>query len=415
MNVDLFFIILLIVCIAIYFRKAWLVRDPSLIWSPMTFFSLVYIYYCIIPFFHGDQGIYDVSIQGATTIMNMGALISYLFIWLGFSLNIRKKKRKWNALFSVDNARRNGIILFIIGLVCYIPFRGFHITFFNVDEDIIYDRDGFTSYFVDLISLFCAACSLLLVGKKKKIDLVFWISIWLALVFFIIAGFRFRIVILLIALFTTYHLHPFPRKLNYPILLIIAVIAYLGFGIMDSARSYGHGLDIENVKLNTTPKGAGEADYIYVMSALSMKHYETADKLFFEPLITAICMPIPRVIAPWKPDAKYLKDVQQKVLGTTDYGAAFVFYVEAFMSWGWIGLVLYSIFIGWLSKFFWSNYLYNPNSVSAIVLLALFNGFSYVLFSRGYMAQVFNTFIYFVVLPFWIVQILNKIKSCLKI
>lgn len=409
MGVDYFFIILLIICIILYFRKAWFSKDSSLIWSPMTFLSLVYIYYCIIPFFHGNLDIYNVSIQDATSIMNAGALISYLCIWLGFSFNTRKQFYHWNSLIDKKNAKRFGIILFILGLICYIPFRGFHISFFNVDEDIIYDREGFTSYFIDLISLFCGACSLLFVGKRKKIDLVFLGAIWLTLVFFIIAGFRFRIVILMITLFTTYHLYPFSKKLNYPILIIVAVVAYLGFGIMDYARSYGHGINLENVDFSNERKGANESDYIYVMSALSMKQYDAADKLYFEPLITAICMPIPRALAPWKPDGKYLKDIQLKVLGTTDYGAAFVFFVEAFISWGWLGVVLYSIFVGWISKIFWSNYRRNPRSIGAIVLLGLFNGFSYVLFSRGYMAQVFNTFIYFVILPFWIIQMSCKV------
>lgn len=405
MKLDYLLILLLIFSIVAYLWKAWASKDRSLIWSPMTFLSLVYIYYCVIPFFHGNLGIYGVSINGATTIMNAGALMSYLFIWIGFSKNTQKQFPKWNSLIVPENAKFYGMLLFALGLACYVPFRGFHISFFNVDENEIYDRAGFTSYFIDLISLFCAACSLIFIGRKRKLDICFIGAIWLALVFFIIAGFRFRIVMLIVAIVTTAYLYPIPKKLNYAILGVIAIVAYVGFGIMDSARTYGHGLNLEEVSINTEEIGPGESDYVYVMSALSMKHYQHADKLHFEPLVTAICMPIPRTLAPWKPDGKYLKEIQNRVLGTSDYGAAFVFFVEAFMSWGWLGVIIYSIFVGWLAKVFWNNYKMNSNSIGAIVLLGLFNGFSYVLVSRGYMAQAFNTFMYFIVIPFWFIQL----------
>lgn len=410
MALDTVLIILLIISIVLYFRKAWLLGDIAQIWSPMTFLSLVYIYYCIIPFFHGNLDIYGVSTDGSTTIMNAGALISYVIIKLGFSLNTKKNFTDWNELITNNNARILGVVLIGIGLACYVPFRGFHLSFFNVDENVVYDREGFTSYFIDLISLFCAGTTLVLAGRKSKGDIYMLCSIWISLVFFIIAGFRFRIVILIISLLTTYYLYPVAKKINYIFLVSLAIVVYLGFGIMDTARSYGHGINMENVSIDNDKQGPGEADYVYVMSSLSMKYYDNAEKLYFEPLITAICMPIPRTLAPWKPDGQYLKDIQLMVLGTSDYGAAFVFYVEAFMSFGWLGVILYSFFVGWLSKVFWLNYKRNPKSIGAILALGLYNGFCYVLVSRGYMAQTFNTFIYFIVLPFWIIQLAKKLS-----
>ena len=133
--------------------------------------------------------------------------------------------------------------------------------------------------------------------------------------------------------------------------------------------------------------------------------------LYFEPIITALCMPLPRFLAPWKPDGSYLKDLQVKIFGTSDYGAAFLFFTEAFISWWWFGVVLYSLFVGWFSKKLWDNYLNNPNSIGAIVLLGLYNAFCYVLISRGYMAQALNTFIYYVIIPFWLCQLFKKINK----
>lgn len=388
---------------------ALLSSDHAQIWSPMTFISLVYLYYCVIPYYFGDIKIYGIDASKSAIYMNIGALLSYICISLGFHIRSTANFRKLNSTFTVNNARIYGIALFIIAVACYVPFRGFHFSFFNTDEGEIFDRKGFTSYFIDMISLFCASCSLIWATHKKKIDLVLLLIVWLSLVFYIIAGFRFRIVILIISIATAIYLFPMPKRLNYVALSAIAILVYVGFGLMDGARSYGHGIDIEKVEFDKETVGAGENSYVYVMSALTMHRYDNETKLYFEPFVTALCMPIPRVLAPWKPDGKYLKDAQRKVLGTTDYGAAFVFFTEAFISWGWLGVIIYSFFVGWLSKVFWNNYSKNRQSLGAIILLGLYNGFCYVLISRGYMAQVFNTFIYFVLLPFWFAAIIKKI------
>lgn len=399
----------------IFFQGVLVIRSKKMyrLWSPITFISLVYIYYCIIPYFSDNQNVYGISIESAKLYFHVGALLSYSCILIGYRVKTKTTFSTWNNLITLDNCRLYGVLLFIIGLLCYIPFRGFHMSFFNVSEDVMFNRDGFTSYFIDLISLFCSGCCFIIANKQKRFDIILLGGIWISLVFFVIAGFRFRIVMLFVSLFTTYHLFPKPRKINYPVSIILAIFLYIGFGIMDRARSYGHGIDIERVLefgKQKEVKGAKENSYVYTMSALAMESTDRDNKfIFFEPLVTALCMPIPRVLAPWKPDGDYLRKIQVQVLGTSDYGAAFVFFTEAFMSWWWFGVVFYSLFIGWFSKKFWDNYLNNPYSIGAIVLLGLYNAFCYVLISRGYMAQAFNIFVYFVVLPFWLCQIFQKI------
>lgn len=39
--------------------------------------------------------------------------------------------------------------------------------------------------------------------------------------------------------------------------------------------------------------------------------------------------------------------------------------------------------------------------------MAIFNGTTYVLISRGYMAQALQTFVYFMFLPFWLGRIIK--------
>lgn len=404
---------LLVAAIALQFFKIIKSRNFCRLWSPIGIISLLYIYYCLIPYFC-NTSYYDVNTDLASLYFHAGALISYLAIHIGFHFPTRVYYPKWNALFTNTDCRLLGIVLFAIGLLCYVPFRGFHLTFFNVAEEIEFDRTNLTSYFIDLISLFCAGTCLLFAHRKKRIDLLLWAAIWVSLVFFIIAGFRYRIVMLIVSVFTTYHLFPKIRKPNLFAIGFIAIIAYWGFGVMDSARVYSHGIDLEKVTAQTENnefQGAIENSSVYTMSALTMQFVaENEEYLHFEPLLTALCMPIPRSWAPWKPDGSYLRHQQICVLGTDEHGAAYLFFTEAFISFGWFGLIFYALFIGWFSKVFWRNYLCNAKSLGAIILLALYNAFCYVLISRGYMAQAFTTFMYYVIIPFWICQLILKVK-----
>ena len=106
-----------------------------------------------------------------------------------------------------------------------------------------------------------------------------------------------------------------------------------------------------------------------------------------------------------------MKEAQIRVIGDASGGAAVLIFAEAYMSFGLLGVILYGLFIGWLCKKIWSNYQNNKDSIGAILLLALFNGFMYTWMSRGYMAGAFNDFIYFVVLPFWLTALINRFSK----
>ena len=106
-----------------------------------------------------------------------------------------------------------------------------------------------------------------------------------------------------------------------------------------------------------------------------------------------------------------MKRTQFFVAGSADSGAAFLAFVEAFLAFGWIGVILYGLFFGWLAGIFWRNYQNNKQSIGSVLLLALFNGFCYDWISRGYMAGMFNNFIYFVIMPFWLSYILIFLRG----
>lgn len=403
---------ILVVCDLI---TSWLSKDQSQIWNPVTFLGLTLIYYVVAPSFS------DISMWGGERaeyqyVFYITLVLFYISVLLGFRTKHRPGFRKWNCLFTHENAQRYAFILFLIALVCYVPFRGFRTTISADDATVLSERTGLVSYFIDLIALFVSACCLAWVGLKNskgigmKKRIVIFIILYFTLVMFIVGGFRYRLVMLMLAMATTYHLYPQPRSINYKVFVPIAVAAYLLFAVMDTARNYGAGINMSAAKeftLKDASKGAAENVSVCSYSiTVTSRMYETGERFGFEPIVTAIFMPIPRYLLPWKPDASYLKMAESSV-GATG-GAAFLGFTEAFTAFGFLGVILYGFLMGWLSKRIWVNYQNNKDSVGAIVLLGLFNGFCYVWISRGYMAAAFNIFIYYVALPFWLTTLIRK-------
>lgn len=394
---------------------SWLSKDQSQIWNPVTFLGLTLIYYVVPPSFS------DISMWGGDRaeyqyVFYITLVIFYISVLLGFRTKHKPGFRKWNCLFTHENAQRYAFILFLIAIVCYVPFRGFRTTISADDATVLSERTGLVSYFIDLIALFVSACCLAWVGLKNskgigmKKRIVIFIILYFTLVMFIVGGFRYRLVMLMLAMATTYHLYPQPRRINYKVFVPIAVAAYLLFAVMDTARKYGAGINMSAAKeftLKDASKGAAENASVCSYSiTVTSRMYETGERFGFEPIVTAIFMPIPRFLLPWKPDASYLKLAESSV--SASGGAAFLGFTEAFTAFGFLGVILYGFLMGWLSKRIWVNYQNNKESVGAIVLLGLFNGFCYVWISRGYMAAAFNIFIYYVVLPFWLTTLIRK-------
>lgn len=397
--------------------KPWLSKDKSQIWSPITMIALTYLYYVVKPSFD------DLSRYGANHCTNqslyyLASLIFFVCVLIAFRKTSTGEFSKWNTYFNTNNVQKIALLLFIIALACYIPFRGFRYTISASDATITAERTGLVSYFIDLISLLIGASCLAFIGMKDSIGLGFkkkivtYVILYFTLVLFIVGGFRYRLVMLLLSLATMYHLYPVPRKINYKLFLPIAICAYLLFAIMDTTRTYGKGLDLQavsQISLKDASVGAGESSDVCCFSIATMDYCSRNDYYVgFEPIITAICMPIPRAIFPGKPAGEYLLKANQAIIGNAYEGAAVTVIAESFMAFSWLGVILYGLFMGWFCKKVWLNYINNKDSIGAFLLLALFNGFCYPWISRGYMGGVINEFIYFVVMPFWLTLIIKK-------
>lgn len=410
-------IILGIICVFVLI-KAYVNKDKAVIWSPITFLTLTIIYYLVIPEFLNSREFEGYNVESRSLSFHIGAIISYVSILVGFFLIKSHKKdswNRWNNLFTENNAHIIGVVLFIIAMACHIPYQGFHLTFLSNGSELAeydYSSSGLSYYFVNMIAILCAACCLLF-PKWKKHKVLFIVIFWLTLVAFIVAGFRYRIVILILSMFTVCYLYAEKvKKIKILPVLIIAIVCYVGFNIMDHARDYGNGIRLDvlaGMSRDEATAQAGETERVYNYSIMVMDAYERGGRReYFAPLINAAFMPIPRAIFPWKPNAEYMRSAADYVMRGGGTPSVYVNFVEAFMAFGWIGIILNGLFIGWLSRRFWNNYRNNPKSLGAILALALYNGFTYVIISRGYLAQEYSCFLFYICIPFWLSTLVKK-------
>ena len=399
--------------IAVNIIRPVFARDKAKIWSPITTISLVYIYYCLMPYYGGQME--DYAIDEATNkgyLFHTAALLSYICILIGFSKSSPTNFRRWNTLFDEENAGKYGMALFLVGLACYVPFRGLHFTFVQ-NETHEWMQGGPVYYFITMIDLFSIAAALLLVRLKKNWKQIYYLlPFWIMLVTFIFAGTRWRIVVYTITLLTTYYLFPRPKKVNVLFVGALAVVLFLGFSIMDQTRKYSQGIDMEaasQLEFDDIKGGARENYSVYWFSMLSMRQlHDTGERVYFQPALTALLMPLPRAVFPWKPDAKYLDRMERIIIGSDEGGAAFLNFVESYMSFGWFGVIFMGWLLGWLARKFWDNYRNNPQSVGAVIALGAFSGVCYCIISRGFLASTLTNVIYVVYLPFWLCSLFKR-------
>jgi hypothetical protein len=307
-----------------------------------------------------------------------------------------------------------GIAIFMIGVLMCSIYHPIRFSVFASESSTVNDTSGsLRMYFINSINfLVCATCLLLpaLFEKKKYYLLLF---IVFAFIMYIALGFRFRIVYILISLTSMYHLY-FKKKIKLLVWIPVGLSFFLLMGLMTTARTYGSGLrrdQIEAATLSQMAEGANVEAQVFYLSGNLMKKVEDKDTyIYFEPITTAIMMPVPRAWYADKPDGKYLLDAQEWMFGHT-FGAAFLIYAEAFFAFGWIGIILNGLFMGWLSKYFWLRFLNNRFSFNSILLLSLYNGYIYFMLSRGYLAAQCVNFAFFIVIPYFLYKKISNRKK----
>lgn len=397
-------------------------KDLSLIWQPTTFLIVYLSYYVLLPYVKGGHNVIigdgvDAS-EKSQLLLLIGTLLFYLvFRFIYNKSSPQKGFRHFNSLITENNAIRYSVVLFVLAFIGYGVFNGFSLCIFSAENssDMDFNEEGAFGhtemYITYLISLFTFSCAVVY-AVKQKLSVLFVVMIVLSMIIYILGGFRYRILMLFITVFTVMYLFPNPRKIKYHIVIPLFVLMYVFMGIMELTRMYGKGLDfsaVTEIQKSGELKEASENMMVYDMSAKCMEKYGFEDYIYFEPIATAVLMPLPRALFPWKPKGLYLREANKKLYGTINHGNVFLNITEAYISFGWLGVILYAWFLGWLSKLFWNNYKRNAGSIGAIALLALYNATLYQIMSR-YMAQALTVFVFYVFMPFWIIMLLRKLN-----
>lgn len=403
-----------ILLIACHFWKTAKSDNYAMIWSPINMISLVYIYYTIIPYFYTGNGAFAVDEKTYHGyLFHIASLLSYIFVLIGFIQKTNKKGfSQWNIFFNDDNTKLYGLCLCAIGFICYSIVHGFNFTMVSTGN-VQTSNCGYAYYLDSLIELFPVGVGLLLCAwKRKKTRIWAFLVIWLCFVTLVLRGSRGRMIMTLIPMLVVWHTYPAAKRVKYLAMFAIMVFLYLFFAVMDSARTYYGGINLEQasqVSLVDASKGAGENYTVYQFTMMSIdKANSTGERFFFDPIINALCMPLPRALFPWKPEAQYMFNWEQSIYGEKS-GNAMLNFGESFLSFGWFGIVLWAWLLGWIARIFWDNYDRNRDSIGAILLLGTFNGMSYIIISRGYLAQSFSSFVFSICLPFWIAKFVKKI------
>ena len=385
-------------------------------WSPLTFISLIYIYYTIIGAIillsAEDLEYLGTNLSKTATYGWVGASISLFSIHLGFLSYKGSSKLFHNLNLNSKKAFKIGVLLFLIGFFVYSLFRGFNLNIVQSSSKLVFQDGGFSQYFINCLSFLILACMLLIPSiVKSRFKVYYYLPIILTIIVFIIGGFRYRLVYLVIAMATMYYLYTKKRiKIWFWIAFTFCFVIFMG--VMEMSREYAQGLNLSKTNglgvKDFTLSAFNETNTFLVTGRVIKNTYDSGNYVYGEPLITALFMPIPRSIFPNKPDGGYLKKIQVDIFGTSENGAAFLNYAEAFLAFGWIGIIIQGILIGFLAKLFWVNYLRNPEKITQIASLALFNGFTYIMISRGYFSAHLTLFFYYIIIPFWLIKNIYK-------
>jgi len=395
-------------------------KDIIYIWSPVTVITLTYIYYAVIgpikAVAEGDTVVRTIEQRPYLATAWEGAFISYLFILIGFYLFSFKNFKKSPDFKANKNVLNNAKYIFLFAFLLLFAFGGPNfISKINVlDTGSSVSSEGistsFAGYFMQSIIFFIVpvllSLKLFLDGRNKLYFIFFF---FIAVSIFINQAFRYRLVILIISFMFCYHLY-LDKKLNLKLIVLFIVPFFLLMGLMEVARNYGKGINIQKASRFDTE------DYInssfnetqvflatgYEISMLDKNNEHTQ----FAFIINTIAMPIPRAFWPNKPAGEYLQIVGDLYEGRVG-GQATLNYGEYFEAFGWGGIVVFSFLIGVFSKYIWCWFKANNKNYWTIVTYSIICAMMYVLVSRGYLAQ-YITLLTMSLIPVFLIRLKLK-------
>lgn len=396
-------------------------KDKMAMWSPLTFASLIFIYYTV----SGPL----ISISTNATYFKllehrpffesgwMASLLAFISLLLGYNATNKPlfQSNKLVGIQQINNLNYGaiGLKLYALGFLLFLVYAGGSITaYINPFSSLGYDDTGyigsFRNYFILPINFFVPALCLMLVGViDGKFSKVYFLGLLLmATGIYLSFAFRYRIVILGMGLATTFYLYKGikPRLL---LALLVFVAGVTAMGIIESTRTYFGGLNLDRIEDKSYSemflKGFGESRTFGTLGLMIKNIPEQVDYIYFAPYVQGFLMPIPRSLWPGKPAGEHLSLVTDLYPNGQGTGAAWPFYGEYYFSFGWLGIVVGSFLLGFILKRFY-RWMVVYQSPLVIITYATGLGCLFFVMTRGYFPQHVMLFFFSVYPCFFIMK-----------
>ena len=134
---------------------------------------------------------------------------------------------------------------------------------------------------------------------------------------------------------------------------------------------------------------------------------------YFYPFYKALIHPLPSFLFDKNPgdymDAAIFSVYQNKMIGA---GASYLYFVEYYIMFGWLGIIFFSFLLGFLFKKIWLWVNLHKDEPLALIVYIINVSFIFMIITRGYLPQQLHLYI-FTVFPLDLIYILNakKIRS----
>ena len=411
-----------------------LLRSPNrmLFWSPLLFYTFSWGYYSVLGpavalLFNNtyDRG-RDMRVFLEPALI--GGFISYLMTLVGYWFGRRISRRvliplRLTALWTQRELGKKltffGVTLMIVGLWLFFVAVGTGITGmlnpFALTNAGAGFGGAFTNYFGYGIQLFIPGCILLLLACRRNAAAYYYFvpSLTLTVALYLQQGFRYRLVLLVGGMLIAYYLDRWKRP-NAVVQAVSLAGTVMIMGLIGLTREYGKGLDLERLEqynlFDIFGGGVGDSSIIFTTGAVFRTVPERIPHAWWSPIKGALLMPIPSSIYGGKDTYGYSEALLETIYGDgRSRGSVYMFFGEWYYAYGWPGLIMASLLLGYLMGLLWQWFLKRSDNLYAITLYGCLMPFIYIVISRGYFAQVIMLFCFSAV-PIYLIYRINLRK-----
>lgn len=387
-------------------------KDPHQLFSPLPVFALFFLFYFLLgPLIAvANDNTFFVGRDFRSLFVEawLAGFVSLLAIWFGYSNPVVASFS--SRPFEIVNLPRfvrigQAFLLFgVVSTLVWLTYAGVVLNIFGttIGGELAVDLEQASrvNYFYHGMNLVFIGTFMLLAADAIPRSLAVAALLFITLVFVAI-GFRYRLLIIFGCAFILWFLRT-NRRPHPAFILVLAVFAFVSFGLIGQTRSYFSGLDLAAVAdVDSVDVALGvlsETNIFFSFAALldavpNSMAYKGLDAVKY-----VFILPIPRFLWEAKPFPDYLAAIPF-ALGTKQSegaGSATPLIAEFYLAYGWIGMVIGSLAVGVVARIIWTAFVASRANIAMQVTYALMAPFFLYAMSRGYLAQVVQDFMFLV-------------------